>query len=294
MLYTEFDTEKYEELLINTAFDNPESLTNINKGHTKVIHVGQTDSQLLERIAKEDKNSVSSFTDLAEYPILSRIGDAIVNQATIIAGWACSKRNEFSDMRDYNRLTISVNLNYDEPIGTGFNDQLEKYVTDTIKVVLQRDMSGENSFGFYVLTAYPDIEKGIPTGEVYEENDIIKNNKNLSVLEKIKFGLRKDDVFSQIGIDKYTGTERLFLMHKISNSETYTAYINEENCRIMRRTLEKTSQISVTELRSSDSEMYKAIQKAEILKEVAIIARSGQNKTNVTCKQNYRAENLQH
>ena len=292
MLYTEFDPDKYEELLINEAFDNPESLTNMNKGHTKPIHTGLTDSQLFERIAREDKNTVSSFTDLAEYPVLSRIGDAIVNQAPVITDWACSKRNEFNDVRDYNRLTISVNLNYDEPIGTGFNDKLEKYVTDTIKVVLQRDLSGENSFGFFVLTAYPDIEKGIPTGEKYEREEVIKNCKNLSVLEKVKFGIKNKDIFVRISPDKYTGINELCMFHRVSPNESYATYLSETKLRIVQHKANSSVQISKNTLMSADPEMYKTLEKAELLK--TMFTMSNKQQTKINQKPKLRAENLQH
>lgn len=278
MLYTEFDTDKYEELLIDVASDNPESLTNINKGHTLDLHSGLTDMEMLTRLIKDNKESISCFTEIEEYPILTRIGDAIVVEAQKVAAWACSKRNEFTDPREYNRLVLNVDLNYDEPVGIGFNKDLEKIITDHVKVVLQRDMSGENNFGFYVLTAYADLDKGFPTGERYEKEDILRNPNKLTVLEKVKYGLKESQVFTKIDTDRYTGKHELRIFKPIEKTENYVIYMNEDDYRILHRTENHNERITKSQLKELCPEMYNTLEKAELYKEIAILSQSDKQK----------------
>ena len=275
-MFTNWDIEEYENELFNTALDCPESLTNVRKGHALDLHTDKTDMQLLSRMVKENKSEASAFSDLEDYSVMDRIGDAIASKAPEIADWACSKRNEFSDPREYHQLIFDASLGCDEPIGYGFKSDLEKYATDTIRIVLQRDNSGENQFGFYMLTAYPNIDKGEPTGIRYEENDLIKGRNELTVLEKMKLGLNGYPVETRISYDPLDGKQQLILCKVINKEESYVAYMNESKLQIKYKTMNSRKTISKENLQEKCPELASAINKAELFRDVALAVKEKQ------------------
>lgn len=268
-MFTNFDLDKYEELLIDTAYEQPETLMNIRKGHALDMHTDFSDMDLLSRAIKEEKSYVSCFTELNDYTVVQRIADAIINKAPEISEWACAKRNEFSNPLEYNRMVLNVDLNYDEPVGKGFDNSFREINTDFINVVLQRDKSGENSFGFYVLTAYPDLEKGYKTGQEYTYEQIIKGKSDLTLNEKLKGYLKRNGHSEcQIVTDKYTGVSQLGLFFK-EDSRKISIY--ERN---------KTKELTKAELASVSKEAYNVYDKIEMMKALLSVEKDTAEKQN--------------
>ena len=297
-MFTNWDIEEYEKELFNTALDCPEVLANIHKGHALNLHADKTDMELLSRMVRENKSEASTFIEIDDYPIISRIGDALANKAPDIANWACSKRNEFSDSREYHQMVLDVNLGYDEPIGFGFKSDLEKYATDTIRIVLQRDNDGENQFGFFVLTAYPDIDKGISTGVKYEANDILGKADELTILEKMKLGAREFSVKTNIETNKFTGEQELAVLAKINNKESYVAFMTEKETKIKSFKENLSQTITKDTLAEECPTLAKAINQIELYREVAILTKEKQARENSlvpkTCKENKETLKLNH
>ena len=55
------DIDVYREKLKQTAFDDPKSLTNINKGHAITTHTDLSDMELIKRMLSENKDIASNF-----------------------------------------------------------------------------------------------------------------------------------------------------------------------------------------------------------------------------------------
>lgn len=271
------DIDVYRKELERTAFDDPKSLTNINKGHTITTHTDLNDMELVKRMLSENKDITSNFADIKDYTELNMIGDAIINQSVQISDWACSKRNEFSDPRDYNKFVMEVDLGYPEPIGYGFKSDLQKYATDTIRVVLQRDNSGENQFGFYVLTAYPCVEKGYPEETKFEEKDLIEKKNELSVLEKVKLGLKGYPVETRIYYDNYTEKQKISISFSTSKMERFIAYMAEDELKIKHIIEDKFEPVSKAKIKAECPELAGAINKAELFRDVALAVKVNQD-----------------
>ena len=85
----------------------------------------------------------------------------------------------------------------------------EEKETSAVTVVLQRDMDGESPFGFYIKTAYADIqhENAILTGLQYTKEDII-NNPNItfdSAIQKLYFAI--SDKYKDVKIYQRTNPD---------------------------------------------------------------------------------------
>ena len=278
-MFTEWNnTEEFAKELSDTAYINPESLMNINKGHAITTHTDLSDMELIKRMLRENKEIVSNFADIEDYPVIHQIRDAIVYKADEISDWACSKRREFSDPREYNKLVLEVNLGYDLPIGYGFKADLQKYATDIIRIVLKRDNSGENQFGFYVATAYPCIEKGYPENIRFEEKDLLEKTNELSVLEKMKLGINGYSCSSRIEINRLTGELELAIFVKVSDKESYVAYMGEKNLQIKSYRPDLTKIVSKEYIRDKCPELSNAINKAELFRDVALTVKEKQTR----------------
>lgn len=294
-MFTNWDSDTYEHELIVTALDFPKMLTNIAKGHTLEYHANQTDMQLIGRIMRENKQIASTFADTEDYPVLSMIGDAIANKSSEVTDWIMSKRSEFATHSDYELFVINLDLGQDEPIGFGFKPDLQKYATDTITVVLRRDNSGENQFGFFVLTAYPDVEKGYPINVKYKANELLEET-NLSVIEKMKLSIKEMPVQCKIDIDNFTEKQELSILFKEKTGEQYMAFMDEEKLRIKSYTKGLTKTISKEELKSLSPTLFTAIDRAELYRDFAITLREKQNNLLVqkTCKEDKETLKLKH
>ena len=230
-MFTEWTQEIYEENLKEMATYKPDALAGMYRGHTKELHTDQTDMQLISRMLKENKNMASAFTEINGYSVLERIGDALYYKSAEITDWIYKERFEFPNVKAYSELVLNLEL-CPEPIGHGFRPNLEEYETNQIVIVLRRDFDKENQFGFYMITAYPDIEKGKPTGKKYNEIDLLNGENNSSVLEKIKAGLTNIPVNAIIDFDFHTERQELSVYCNVSNFEKYAFYMDEKRFRM--------------------------------------------------------------
>jgi len=112
-------------------------------GHTLERHVGKTESQLAQRLAKETRISgASSFTyrSVAE----SAIAEAMDRNQSAIDSWMKKRANRYTIDYDANRI-----------IGITLRRRASKATqTSRFRIVLQR--STKLSPGYFILTAYPE------------------------------------------------------------------------------------------------------------------------------------------
>lgn len=166
--------EKYQDILEDMIFDQIGTIVNLSKGHSREMHAGLTDSQMLERIIREEKQSVSCFYD--RETLEDNLADALYFKSGDIAAWMTKERYEFKNPKDFHEMVINLKMD-NEPIGHGFDENFKERESPYITVVLQRSIDDESPLGFYVKTAYVDIspEKSIATGLSYSMEKILSN-----------------------------------------------------------------------------------------------------------------------
>ncbi|MBE9097304.1 RNase A-like domain-containing protein [Tychonema sp. LEGE 07203] len=112
-------------------------------GHTLERHVGKTEAQLAQRLARENRiPAASSFTNrsVAE----AAIAEAMSKNQSAIDSWVQSRGN---------RYTIDYNAN--RIIGITLRRRASKATSASrLKIVLQR--SAKLPPGYFILTAYPE------------------------------------------------------------------------------------------------------------------------------------------
>ena len=82
------DPELYQEKLEKAVMDDVSCILNINKGHSSVLHAGQSIDDMAMRVVKEGKQAVSSF-----YNAESLIGNLQLNK--IAARWPAKAVAQF-------------------------------------------------------------------------------------------------------------------------------------------------------------------------------------------------------
>ena len=117
------DRKTLSQELQDAVWNNPESALGINFGHTKDLHVGKSDSELVLQMCDAGKSAASCFID--QNIMVESLSHAILYCADKIADWV--------------------------------QTDLKKYETPCIRVVLERDMSDIAPYGFLLTTAYADI-----------------------------------------------------------------------------------------------------------------------------------------
>jgi hypothetical protein len=124
---------------------------------------------MLERIILEKKERVSTFIDQStmEYAVQ----ESVYYAAEDIYIWLTTDESKFPDKKAFETMTIELMLDEDYPIGRGFDADLKELISSDVVVVLQRDKTGESPYGFYLKTAYVNIdpEKAEETGEQYSQ-----------------------------------------------------------------------------------------------------------------------------
>lgn len=119
-------------------------------GHAKELHYGQTDKDIASRIEKEGKANISSFYEEADMD--KYVAETMLSFKEQIASW-------MQDGRNLEDLVLRLPNAAEVPIGFGFNSDYEEIVTKDVKVVLSKHEPEQDSeFGFFVKTAYADIE----------------------------------------------------------------------------------------------------------------------------------------
>lgn len=203
------DQNTYQEMLEDAAFDEINTMLNISKGHSQELHENITNEDLIKRIITEEKENISSFWD--NESLKDGVSNVIAYRSQAITKWLFKERYEFDNPKDYQKLCISADIGGDS-VGHGFNNSdgvVKEKETSAVTVVLQRDMDGESPFGFYIKTAYADIqhENAILTGLQYTKEDII-NNPNItfdSAIQKLYFAI--SDKYKDVKIYQRTNPD---------------------------------------------------------------------------------------
>lgn len=221
--------EEYQKQIEEVSYDDVDVFLNVNKGHSKEFHSFQSDAQLLERLVSEDKEAVSSFYD--EEQLRQSISDTICYKAKEISAWFTKGRMEFAKPSEYQTLALSVDIG--EDIGNGFTRNYQEKATSVITLVLQRDLSGESPFGFFVNTAYADITNDLAyyTGKEYSKAQVLQNDDlNISPIQKMREEartiLKKD---AKIFLQKCNGQEQLKICFPENNEQQVTVFLTENN-----------------------------------------------------------------
>lgn len=203
------DQKTYQKILEDAAFDEINTMLNISKGHSQELHENITNEDLIKRIITEEKENISSFWD--NESLKDGVSNVIAYRSQAITKWLFKERYEFDNPKDYQKLCISADIGGDS-VGHGFNNSdgvVKEKETSAVTVVLQRDMDGESPFGFYIKTAYADIqhENAILTGLQYTKEDII-NNPNItfdSAIQKLYFAI--SDKYKDVKIYQRTNPD---------------------------------------------------------------------------------------
>lgn len=209
------DQNTYMKMLEDAAFDEINTMLNISKGHSQELHENITNEDLIRRIITEEKENISSFWD--NESLKDGISNVVAYRTQAITKWLFKERYKFDNPKDYQKLCISADIGGDS-VGHGFssnNGVVKEKETSAVTVVLQRDMDGESPFGFYIKTAYADIqhENAIFTGLQYTKEDII-NNPNItfdSDIQKLYFAI--SDKYKDVKIYQRTdpGTKEPYI-----------------------------------------------------------------------------------
>ena len=171
--YKWMNPKTVEKKLEDALWDDYTFTTRTDKGHTSEVHIGQSTPKLLSRIVHEDKHYSSCFTD--QQTADEMIQNALIYKVSDIVKWIQKDRCNCRTPKEYNELAIRLNMGEGEPIGRGFNDQLEELESPVVIVVLQRDFDLDTQFGFYVKSAYVDITgpEAELTGRAYTKQQVI-------------------------------------------------------------------------------------------------------------------------
>lgn len=119
-----------------------------------------------------------------------------------IAAWVQSSKLDFKNEDQYWTIAITINVGDDEPIGRGFDKNFREIESPDLTVVLQRDNTNENYYGFYLKTAYVDIttEHAEYTGVAYTKDEVtrLKGVVFESKMEELVF--KNQNLFAGISI----------------------------------------------------------------------------------------------
>ncbi len=237
------DSDEFAVMIGDMALDSFYESLNVNKGHTKALHCSQSDKRLISRLCTEKimpqgalvscPDGVSSFTSKEDME--SFIQEAVWSNRQNIANWIMKTPMEFKDRSEFGTYIFSYDMG--EPVGNGFmykEGQFIEHRTNVIRMALQRDFSGESPLGFYLKSAYPEIDKGTPTDKTYEIEQITKMRYELSFGQRMYFAahelMPKDSaIFHKINSQ---GVEVVKCKTSI-NDKQYNITVTEDDTRIM-------------------------------------------------------------
>ena len=259
----------YRNKLEDTAWENIEMALELDRGHSLLHFTEESgdsalikriiDGQLMEIDEDKDHKEVSSFTSQDEaYEFMA---NAILVQSKEICDWMFSDKMEFKDKREYYQTSFDVFM--DEETGVTINKNLEKRNTNAIRLVLTRDYSA--TFGFYLKTAYPIIDKEHPEPiiEKYDRHDIVSGNfyDFHSDMQMTAFLVNTDkSVFVDLKLDDKH--EEYIRLKSFSGSKRFVAYIDSENVSIKMKDGNEKRILTPLELESECPKMAKILKDA--------------------------------
>ncbi|MCD8084614.1 MAG: hypothetical protein LUE86_14190 [Clostridiales bacterium] len=247
-----------------SLWDNPESALAMNFGHTKNLHVGRTNSELLSRLVHDGKPAVSSFIDYDT--MMDSVVNAVSYHADKIAGWLQSGRREFENPRDYGHYAIRVDID-GEPLGHGFKPDLKEYETPVVAVILERDLSDHAPFGFVLKTAQ---ETGLSFTKAQVRDENIVDFKGAA--EEAAFCLMGEFPGISIHAEKDRCHEEEIAIRKVEEQTHYCAFVKPVKTSCYVREGDRLDRIAQREL---PMDMREAIESAEIaLKNITLSYRN--------------------
>ena len=220
------DESKYVDILVTLLYDDPDFILNVCKGHATDFHAGMTDKEMLLRMINEEKKSVTSFTD--KETMLSAIQEFIDYNAEDIASWIQSSYKDVENKSDYGEYAASLDLKRGA-LGKGYEVKKDGFYnkeTPYIRVVLERDSSGESPMGFYVKTAYPDIMVSKEREKV-DIDKVIKEIKDFDPIEKLYLKAREDGL--RCSMQTSNGQKQLRVVIKIDDDKRAVAYYTKND-----------------------------------------------------------------
>ena len=174
---------QYIERLTDAAYDvldNPDSQRSFideEYGHAS-MHYAQNPEELWSRILQNGVPAASCFYDATS--AREHIANAIIFQAPEIAKWFFADRFTLGT-EEYHEYAFSLDMGRTEgPIGYGVDAKLNECVTHAIRIVLERDTSGISAHGFYLKTAFPDLEQEAcvtKTGRQFRIEDLVNKKE---------------------------------------------------------------------------------------------------------------------
>ena len=224
------DPEVFQEKLEEAVMDDVSCILNINKGHSSVLHAGQSIDDMAMRVVKEGKQAVSSFYNAES--LIGNLQDAVYFEAENITNWITSDRIDFKKPIDYQQIVFHMHM-ANEAIGQGVSNDGRLMETSEMTIVLQRDLSNESPFGFFVKTAYADIEneKAVQIGTVDFAKTIQESQDFDSSIQKAYFALRNKYTEENIQLKSQNGHEFIQIM-KNSDDGKLIAFIDESGTSI--------------------------------------------------------------
>lgn len=224
------DPELYQEKLEEAVMDDVSCILNVNKGHSSVLYAGQSIDDMAMRVVKEGKQVVSSFYNAES--LIGNLQDAVYFEAENITNWITSDRIDFKKPIDYQQIVFHMHM-ANEAIGQGVSNDGRLMETSEMTIVLQRDLSNESPFGFFVKTAYADIEneKAVQIGTVDFAKTIQESQDFDSSIQKAYFALRNKYPEENIQLKSQNGHEFIQIM-KSSDDGKLIAFIDESGTSI--------------------------------------------------------------
>ena len=237
------DPELYQEKLEDAVMDDVACILNVNKGHSSVLHAGQSMNDMISRLIREEKQAVSSFYNSDS--LIENLQDAVYFQARNISDWISSNRIDYDNLKNYQEIAFSMHM-ADESIGQGVLKNGKIMESSEMIIVLQRDISGESPFGFFVKTAYVDVqnEKSVEIGKIDLNKFIQKDMHFDSDIQRTYFTIRNKYPSENIQLKTRNGQEFIQIAKSIDNGKII-AYIDKDSFVIKKYEDNKCQKISL-------------------------------------------------
>ena len=161
--------KEFYEKLSNFVEDNKESLVDkmssytynngreevVKQGHTKDSHISQSPrTMLLRNLSQNIPCSTFDTEELANQYIYNALKSEKVR--TKITNWFFNTDLSKKDIHDVNYLELTIG--YHKHVGKGIDLGFEELKSREMKVIIRR-ANGENELGFYIDTAYPNLNQ---------------------------------------------------------------------------------------------------------------------------------------
>lgn len=244
------DPDKYLQCLEDMVWDDPKTALSMESGHTNIHFQKDSVKDMITRIIREGVDGAGGFASPED--AMELIQNAVIYRSQEIADWMMSKRMEFDDPRDYHTKAFTVYMGENEVTGRNYDDKFREMESHAVKIVLKRDYSDYAPLGFCLITAYPEIneEHTKYTGKQLSPRDIAQNKLYdfRSGTEKAAF-LTKDNSY---GVKVRYAEDRdhnEYASFSVRNGDVrYTAYLAENELKIVRQSLSEKKRLDPTEL----------------------------------------------